>query len=132
MNYEERTFLTWKERSFSEYTIMLLTKLEPRYERAYTTIWDELDDVNDIIFISKGTLVVGYELNRIKKYSLVMKDKAIVGAHDVTFCKQSQFVYTTLTNIEGFFIRRENWYEILCENPDIAPQIILKIEMNYI
>ena len=121
MNYLEKQFLTWSERIFSEFTIMLLTKLEPRFENPKTIIFEELDDVEEIIFVHKGSVVVGYEINKVKKYNLVLKDKAIIGAHDVTFNKKSQFVYSTLSRIEGFFIRRENWLEILRENPDLAP-----------
>lgn len=111
---------------------MLLTKLEPRFERRRTVIYDELEDVDDVLFITKGHLVIGYEINKVKKYTLIMKDKAIVGAHDVTYGKKSQFVYTALTDIEGFFIRVQNWHTILRENPEIAPQVILKITMAYI
>lgn len=121
MNYVEKQFLTWQERTFSEFTVNLLTKLEPRFEAKKTIIFDELDDVQEIIFVMKGSVVVGYEINRVKKFSLVLKDRAIIGAHDTTFNKKSQFVYSTLSRIEGFFIRKENWLEILRENPDISP-----------
>lgn len=85
---------------------MLLTMLEPRFERRRTIIYNELEDVNDFIFVTKGSVVVGYEINKIKKYCLKLKDKAIIGAHDVTFGKKAEFIYTAFTDIEGFFIRR--------------------------
>lgn len=124
--------MTLKERAFTEYVICLLTKLEPRFEKAKTIIYDELEDVDDLIFIHKGSLLIGYEINKTKKYCLMMRDKAVIGAHDCTFGKKSQFVYTAHTDIEGFFIRVHNWYEILRQNPDIAQQIIIKIEMDYL
>ena len=40
--------------------ISVLTHLEPRHEKAGTTIVDELEEFNEIIFISKGTVLIGY------------------------------------------------------------------------
>lgn len=127
-----KIFMTWQEQPFREYVVMLLTKLEPRFEHRRTIIYDELEDVNDLLFVHKGKVVVGYEINKQKKYTLVLRDKAIIGDNDVTFGKKSEFIYTALTNIEGFFIRNQNWQHILRSNPDVASQVIIKIAMKYI
>lgn len=111
---------------------MLLTKLEPRFERKGTIIIDELEDVYEMIFVMKGSIIVGYEINRKRLYTLMMKARPLIGAHDVTFSKKSQFIYTALSDIEGFFIRKQNWLEILKENLDIAGSVIFKIELNYV
>lgn len=116
-----KIFMTWQETPFREYVVMLLTKLEPRFETRRTIIFDELEDVNDMIFIHKGKVVIGYEINKVKKYTLILRDKAIIGDHDVTFGKKSEFIYTALTDIEGFFVRHQNWQHILKNNPEVAP-----------
>lgn len=44
--------------------ITLLPMLEPRFEKRHTVIVDELEELDEIIFISKGTVIIGYELNK--------------------------------------------------------------------
>ena len=42
--------------------------LEPRIEVAGITLFDELDEVNEIIFIMQGTVDMGFELNKMRNY----------------------------------------------------------------
>jgi hypothetical protein len=108
-----KRFLSTDNQGYKEFVIILLTKLEPRYEHKRTIVIDELENVDEIFFLSKGTLLLGYEVNKQKKYCMQMKDKGICGAYEVTFGKKAEFVYTALTYIEGFFIRLSNWHQIL-------------------
>lgn len=61
-----------------------------------------------------------------------MQDKAIIGQYETTFNKKAEYVYCAKTNIEGFFIRTQNWHLILQQNQDIAPMVIMKIATSYI
>ena len=88
---------------------LLLTKLEPRYESKHTVIIDEFDEFNEIIFVYKGTIVIGYEINKMKRYCIKHRNCGIIGAYGTTFNQRSAFIYTSLTNIHGFSIRKENW-----------------------
>ena len=44
--------------------IGLLMSLEPIHYEKYTLLIDELDEQNQITFIHKGQVVVGYEINK--------------------------------------------------------------------
>jgi|DEB0MinimDraft_12_1074336.scaffolds.fasta_scaffold13015_5 hypothetical protein len=44
--------------------MQFLKYLEPRFEKKKTIIMDELDEVVEIIFVYKGSVAVGYELNK--------------------------------------------------------------------
>ena len=61
----------------------------------------------------KGTVVVGYEVNKMKKYSLRIKNKIVIGAYGSTFNQRSEFIYTALGDVHAQAIRKENWLEIL-------------------
>ena len=41
-----------------------LYKLEPRREEKGVVVFDELDEVNEAIFIENGQVDVGFEINR--------------------------------------------------------------------
>lgn len=42
----------------------ILKNLEPRFEEKDTILIEELDEVNEIIFLEKGIFEVGYSVNK--------------------------------------------------------------------
>ena len=92
---------------------------------------DELDECNEIIFICQGSVVVGYEINKVKKYCIKFKNNCVINAFGATFSQKSEYVYAALTDIHGFCIRLENWIEILVENPHISSILIGNVMYRY-
>jgi hypothetical protein len=63
----------------------LFTCLEPRYEKKHTIVYDELDEFNEIIFVNKGKVLIGYEINKQKRYCLQYTDNCVIGGFGCTF-----------------------------------------------
>jgi CRP-like cAMP-binding protein len=76
--------------------------------------------------------VVGYEVNKERRYSLQLSDGATIGAFELTFNQQSEFIYTALTDVEVFFIRRSAWHEILTESGSFAGPVIFRVCEGYL
>ena len=100
--------------------IDMLSSLEPRREDGNVVIYDELDEVNEVIFINQGTYEIGFEMNRIQNFVLRFKDSNVIGAYGVTFNKRTLFVYKTVTTCQGFFIRRNAWRRLMQEHVEIS------------
>lgn len=98
----------------------MLSSLEPRREAANVVIYNELDEVNEVIFINQGTYEIGFEMNRIQTFVLRFKDSNVIGAYGVTFNKRTLFVYKTVTACQGFFIRRNAWRNLIKEHVEIS------------
>lgn len=62
--------LTWNDPNYREFMMMLLTRIEPRFEHKGTIIIDELTETNEVIFVSSGTILYGYEINKQKRYCI--------------------------------------------------------------
>ena len=92
---------------------------------------EEFDDVNEIFFVDSGKIVIGYDINKTKKYCLQYTDKLVVGAYEVSFNKKSNFVYTALTELHGYFIRKSKWFEALKIDSDLGTFIQRNIIMDY-
>lgn len=105
--------------------------LEPRMDPARTTIINELDEFGDITFITKGNVALGFEINKMIKYAIVFRNKCVIGAFGVTFNQRANYVYTTLTETHGLFIRKENWMEIMDSNPQISNAMKKNILVEY-
>ena len=99
---------------------LILLKLEPRFLHKHSIVLDEFEEPNEIIFVMKGCIVVGYEINKIKKYCLKIKNKIAIGAFGATFHSRSEFVYAALCDVHAYAIRKANWYEILETNAELA------------
>jgi hypothetical protein len=91
----------------------ILTHLEPRHELANTILLHELDEVNEVIFFTKGMVDIGFEINRQQEYVLRLDKKIIIGAYNLTFNTRSDLVYRTFSLCQGYFIRRSNWKGII-------------------
>ena len=50
-----------------------------------TILIDELDEVNEITFVKKGIVAIGFDFNKEKKYCCKLTDSIIVGSFNVTF-----------------------------------------------
>ena len=105
--------------------------LEPRFEKRRTILVDELDELNEIIFVNKGIVLIGYEINKQKLYSIRYKNNCIVGAYGVTFNQRASFIYTSQTDIHGYSIRKQNWFYLLQNNREISDVLKGNILMNY-
>lgn len=68
--------------------IEILKVLEPRKFLAKETINNELDEVNEILFIEKGEYNIGYEVNKTEKFKLRMGQNTVIGAFNICFNKR--------------------------------------------
>jgi hypothetical protein len=99
--------------------IGVLSSLEPRYEPAGTQIFDTLMEVRSIYFIVKGTVDVGFEINRIPKYVVRLTQGGTFGIYNVTFEKKTMYNYRVKHDMHGFTIRKMNW-KVLMWNPNFT------------
>ena len=111
--------------------ISIITKLEPRFEKRKTILANELEEFNEITFITTGGIACGFDINGKKIYSIQKHDKCVVGAYEVSYKKRSAFIYTAITPIHGFFVRRNNWFEILKVNSHVTQIFLRNILFNY-
>lgn len=63
----------------------LLQSLEPRIEEKNVILFNELEEMNEVLFFTNGVHEIGYELNGVKKYVLKFKNTTPIGAYGVTF-----------------------------------------------
>jgi len=100
------TYYTWVDQNYRNFMTQLLLNLEPRRDPKHSILVDELDEFNEISFINQGEVVIGYEINKQRRYCIQFNNKCVIGAYGITFNKRAAFIYTALTSIEGFFIRK--------------------------
>jgi hypothetical protein len=61
----------------------LLSILEPRQEFNEGIVLNELDEVNEVIFFNKGSVDIGFDINRNKYFVLRLTKGVIIGAYNM-------------------------------------------------
>ena len=62
-----------------------MRNLEPRIEMEGSIIFEELDEINEMIFVLNGTIDIGFDINRLRKYVLRFDSNYVIGAYHCTF-----------------------------------------------
>ena len=99
----------WNDEPYIFFMFDVLKYLEPIREPPGTIIQDQNEEVNEVVFFDFGVYVVGFEINRIKKYVKKFKQANVINAYACTYNERSEWVYKTASTCTGFFIRKKNW-----------------------
>ena len=96
-----------------------------------TNIFTELDEINEIIFVQNGTIDIGFEINKIRKFVIRLKNDYEIGAYNCTFNERSSFVYKCRTDCHGYFLRKNTWKELLDGHPYLKIIIQKQVQEDY-
>ena len=99
--------------------------LEPRFELEGMILFEELSEINEIIFVQTGEMDVGFDINKIRNYVYRFNSNYVIGAYNCTFNERSLFVYRCRTDCQGYYIRKNVWKQLLDSFPSVC-QIIQK------
>jgi CRP-like cAMP-binding protein len=83
-------------------------------------LYEELDEIEEIIFITEGCVDIGYDLNKNRKFILRYDKKHVIGIFNCTFDARAMFVYMCRTICTGYFLRKKEWRKLLSEHQSIA------------
>lgn len=78
-------YYNWTDQYYRNFMVELLKNLQPRMEEKDIILFNELDDVTEILFLNKGQIDIGFEINRKKHFVLRQRQKLIVGDQECTF-----------------------------------------------
>lgn len=82
----------------------LLRSLQPRYEPAGHIILEEMQECLEIVFAMKGTIGIGFEINKARHYAVKMQNGCVIGGFNVTFFRCSNYIWKCMDAMEGFFL----------------------------
>lgn len=92
--------------------VKILLNLEPLQIASETIILEELDECRQVIFLENSEFMVGYSINKVPIYKVTQMNVDI-GSYSVTFNVRSHFIFKTINQSKGYFIRKGNWIKIM-------------------
>lgn len=113
-------YYKWTDQIYRDFMMSLLELLEPRQEEAGAILFDELEDLQEIIFHEKGLIDFGYLVDRKARYVLRMSKGTIIGGYHCTESVKTSFRLKCKSRLEGYMIRKEAWMELLEDFDEIA------------
>jgi len=102
-------YYNWEDSQWSSYMMEIMQNLEPRHIVADETIYDDMEEVEEIIFVTSGTYTIGYTINSNEYFALKLGSKSIIGDYSVMFNKRSEFLYRAFSNMDCQAIRKCNF-----------------------
>lgn len=113
LSSKQLQFYSWDDQIYRQMMIDILSKLEPRKEPAFSVIFQTIEEVQEIFFIMKGSIEIGFEVSRKPKYVLRLTRGGVIGIFNVTFNRKTMFSYRVRHEFEGYTIRKDNWKQII-------------------
>jgi len=84
-NKNQHSYYNWDDPVYSNFMMELMYALEPIHTSANTILFNELEEVDEVLFYIKGIHEIGYELNSEKVFVLRYENSNPLGAYSVTF-----------------------------------------------
>ena len=106
--------------------------MEPISYASRSSIFNELDDVNEVVFIENGLYDIGYEINKKQILKLRMPNKTVIGSFEVCFDKRMLFIFKTYHECKGYIIRKQKFRNLEREFPDLYHSLKMNALFNYI
>lgn len=126
------TMFTWQDQFYRDFMSELIRRLEPWYTHARATVFAELDEFGEIIFVNQGVIGLGFEINKMTTICIQSENNCVIGSYGLTFNQRSAYTYKALTACRGYFIRKERWKVLLQWHPEIAKVLKQQILLTYI
>jgi hypothetical protein len=128
---QQHSYFKWTDEVYADFMISLMKFLEPRTYKVGQIIHEELSEVEECLFVLKGSYFVGYEINKIRKMRLHFPPGSIIGGFESTFNVQSMFIYKCKNEIHAYSIRKPNLKLLEDKNPSIFMTLKKRFFKNF-
>lgn len=107
-------FYTWEDTVYREFMVDILLCLKPRQAYKGETMLRPLMSVDEVIFIEKGSIDIGFVLNDIAKNVVRLREGGVIGVFNVTFNIKTRFMYTCSSyHADLYGINKPDWQRIM-------------------
>ena len=84
-NYATKHYYDMTDANYRNFIYDVIRVIEPNHDKKGTILLSELDEVNSIVFVHKGDIGVGFEINKKKKIIFNFLHKCVIGAFYATY-----------------------------------------------
>lgn len=124
-------FYNFHDEDYQNFMLAVFKFIEPRYSEKDKIILNEHEETAEVFFINKGSVGVGFELNKKLEFVQVKKDFCIVGAYELVFGLRAMVVYKAFNESHGFAIRKPSWMRLMMDHPKFKGPLRHKTALFY-
>lgn len=107
-NMAQNRYYCMADEHYVDFIQSLVNFMEPRSYFKGITVNDEGVEVLEILFLNKGQIAVGFEVNHNRHFCLGLGEGSVVGEYPTVFDCTSEFIFETISNCECISIRQIN------------------------
>lgn len=78
-------FFDWNDLMYCNFMLEMFKRLEPRFFQPKEILLGELEESQEMIFVTEGKYDIGYELNKVLKLRMTFGERTIIGAFNMCF-----------------------------------------------
>lgn len=108
---------------YSDFYLGILMSLLPIHINKGSRIFLEQQEVDEMIFVCKGSYGIGFEINRKEKLVIKQSTATVIGGFECVYERRSLYLYKSLSTVEGYFIRKKDWKQIEMRYEDFTKEI---------
>ena len=83
---------------YMDFMLMLFRNLSPIRCPKGTLLYNQLEEISEVVFIEQGNIDVGFSVNNKEKWSLRLYDHSIIGAYNCIHSLKTSFMYKNVSD----------------------------------
>ena len=120
---------TWDNYNYRSFMIALLHGLQPRKYDKGELIYTQLEEINEVIFVERGNIDVGFEVSYKKKFVVRLFDHSVIGAYNCANHSKTLYIYKNQSeNFQGWSIKKATWIDLMTNYEDISKKVLKQFE----
>ena len=126
----QHAYYRWGHEGFDEFMLEVMKSLVPRRCVAGEIILHELEEVLEMTFVLSGTFLVGYDINKTRKFVVSHSEGKVIGEYNIMFMQQSLYIVKCKVDIFGYALSRRAWQHLRAEYAVYTRQLMKKCFRN--
>ena len=116
--------------TYRKYLVEFVSALEPRCFGPDDIIQEQFEEVFEVFFAYKGSVIVGYTLFNDRYLATLLQEEIIINDFATIHNKVSEFFYKPKHHVVAFGMRKNTFYELIAEER-IGKLYLPQIDENY-
>lgn len=117
---------------YRDFVFRLLMMLEPRLVSRGTVLFDEMEGVQEFIFIMSGNIDIGFKVNNKPQFVVRRSTGNLVGGYECCYDVNSHYLYKCReTKAEGFMLRKTSIFDLKEDFEDLMRDFSENIKRKF-
>eukprot|EP00347_Sterkiella_histriomuscorum_P000318 403376339 len=136
MSIKKASLLTnvysWRDEDYSSLMMSIMHTLQPRKFFKHDIIYDENEEVLEIVFVCSGEYAIGYMIDGREHLAIKLGHRTAIGDYQIINKQRSEFRYRALSTIDSYVLKNFQIQKIYDKHYDLCSKLNNNIFKQYL